>query len=296
MPKVLIVADVKNWAFDYFGKALQKYCKKISVDITYTRMKPAYTFDHKPYDIVFWMIDVRPDKLQKKSIPRKKVIYAIRSDIKTCPRKSYFKESRWIYEHAAAVAVCNRDMFDYFYKKHPKVYYMPGGVDIDIFKPQRTPYNSYEAMTVGWSGSLNYWGKELKGIEVIEEACNKAGLKFKPAILEQKRRNQKQMAEYYNTIHIYADMSSHAGRQNGILEAGACGKIVVATNIGIVSELIKHGENGFVSSRGGLYNTLSHIREDHLIFGEKLRKDVTEKWDWKIHAEKFEKMIKDVLK
>jgi glycosyltransferase involved in cell wall biosynthesis len=85
-------------------------------------------------------------------------------------------------------------------------------------------------------------------------------------------------------------MSVAAGRQNGLLEAGSCGKALISTNCGVARELINHGSNGFIveRTRGDLEEALVRIVPYVKNFGLNIRKEVVKRWSWKIQAKTFE--------
>lgn len=286
--KALIVADVSGWVFDYFGKALQKYCKGWKIDIVYGR-KCKYKFKHKPYRIVFFMVDVRPDKLIKAKIPKEKVIIAARSDV---TKSSFYKESCELRKYCTCVAVANKSLESFFNGKIDRVRLAEGGVDHNLFyylsKKMANP------PVVGWAGSTKYFDKGYRGVDVLRRACKELGYRFFPAIKEVKYRTQEQMVKYYQSIDIYVDLSRGAGRQNGLLEAGASGKVLISTRVGIAEQLITDGENGFLTDREHIKETLKKAVAFNL--GRKMRDEIEKNWTWEAHALKIEAIFNEVAK
>jgi glycosyltransferase involved in cell wall biosynthesis len=160
-------------------------------------------------------------------------------------------------------------------------------VDTELFKPTFKPFN--DPPIVGWSGSIKYWGVNVKGVNYIKKACEKAGYPFRPAIVEKKRRTQREMVDYYNSIDIYVDASRSAGRQNGILEAGACAKTVLATDTGITKQIIRNEHNGLVIKRKHIAEALKKATPE---MGRRLYDDVLREWTWKRHAERIDEVFK----
>jgi glycosyltransferase involved in cell wall biosynthesis len=57
------------------------------------------------------------------------------------------------------------------------------------------------------------------------------------------------MGKFYSNGHIYLNFSSSEGTPMPLLEAMACGRPVITTNVGISEEVVSHGENGWVIPR-----------------------------------------------
>jgi glycosyltransferase involved in cell wall biosynthesis len=62
--------------------------------------------------------------------------------------------------------------------------------------------------------------------------------------------DQKTIPRYYNSADICIFPSLHEGFGLVVLEAMACGKPIIASNIGSFQELISHGKNGYLFRTG----------------------------------------------
>jgi 1,4-alpha-glucan branching enzyme len=88
-----------------------------------------------------------------------------------------------------------------------------------------------------------------------------------------------------------------------LLEAEACGKPVLASNIGGVTEIVQHGENGFlfnpndIDSIADAINTLFEMPEQARLMGERGRELVEKHYPWNKIAEQtlafYEKTIRE---
>jgi glycosyltransferase involved in cell wall biosynthesis len=247
MKKILIVADVPNWAFDNIYKALSKFCKNYHFFVQYTQnISSEYlSKNHVDYDLILYLPDYLIDLLVHAKIPKKKVIIAIRSMSKL----NFFKDANLMNETASAIVVANSKLFESLKTLHPFVVLAPGGVDTEIFIPKENKL--HEPIVVGWAGSRDNFGSDFRGLNLIQEACELLGYNYHPALKEEKWRIIQEMVKYYqDEIDVYVDASKEAGRQNGLLEAAACGKFIIATkDVGISNELIKHEENGLLINR-----------------------------------------------
>jgi hypothetical protein len=255
----------------------------------------------KEIDIILWLPDWRIDLLRDlKNLDSKKLILAIRCNVFKKDERTlkFYSDGNNLRKICAGIACANLSLKQRFKKLHPNVYYMPGGVDTDIFRPINR--NWHNPPIVGWAGSEKNFGREARGLDLIQSACDSMKLEFKPILREHKWYSESEMVKYYqDEIDIYVDAHDHAGRQNGLLEAGACGKTIVATRAGISEELILSGVNGFLCNRtverikGALFQS---ITADHDKISRNIREDIERKWSWKMHARYFEEMFNDVIR
>jgi glycosyltransferase involved in cell wall biosynthesis len=99
---------------------------------------------------------------------------------------------------------------------------------------------------------------------------------------------------------ILVNPSYGEGLPTSVLEGGAIGLAVVATNVGGTSEIISDGKNGFLVHPGNvreLHEKIallvknSQLREK---LGKALQKTVREKFDWDKITVNFEKVLKSL--
>jgi len=97
------------------------------------------------------------------------------------------------------------------------------------------------------------------------------------------------MPGFYNGIDVYLCASSSEGFSLSVLEAAACGRPIISTNVGGCEELIRNGENGFLVERD-----VDAIVEKLLFFkghrdalrsmGEAARDIIETDWGWEQRA------------
>lgn len=289
---VLVVADVKHWAFDKIYRGLKNNCKDWDIDVFYTctdRKVP-----HRNYSVVLFLCDYQAHIIPRDSIPKEKLVLAIRQEDKI--DHPIFKDSGILKQTVRTIAASNQNLFDRFSQIHSDVRLMPGGVDTDKFFYQEP--NLQDPVRVGWAGSFSNFGKEYRGIPIIEAACSRTGaMVFKPAIREQTFRDENAMVKYYHDeIDIYVDMSKGAGRQNGLIEAASCGVPIISSKVGIAEQLIKHGKTGFLCDRdptelAELLNATIPLIDQ---FSRGIRQEVELNWSWKKQAKAFEDLFEEI--
>ena len=95
-------------------------------------------------------------------------------------------------------------------------------------------------------------------------------------------------------------MSETEGLNNGIMEAGALGKVVIATNVGAAPEMIINGQTGFICERNveALVERLKwcsqYIRTSKSM-GCRLQKEIQANWSWDRCITRYEEMFEMIL-
>lgn len=292
MNKVLVVADVNWWAFERIVQGLKKYCTQWKVDAHYLRADT--NIPHNNYDVIFYLCDWITEPIFENRIPRDKLVLAIRQ-AEDLPYSLYTEPGK-LQKTVKMVAVSNKDLVNKYISKHDTVRIASGGVDTDFFSFKEKFFE--EPVRVGWAGSSGNFGREFRGLDLIQEACDKIGFIFNPAIREKRLRTIEEMREYYhNQIDIYVDMSFSAGRQNGLIEAGSCGLTIISCRSGVAEDLIIHGYNGFLIQRNveSLSLNLAAVNNNSFVYGKRIRSDIEGKWSWKVQAPIFERIFEECV-
>ncbi|MFA5732826.1 MAG: glycosyltransferase [Acidithiobacillus sp.] len=299
MKKVVVNVDIPNWAFDRIYHGLKKYCTNYKIFCNYN----CYLGNHNEFDIVVFLCDFHPPFLTQYNIPKEKVLFCVRSDVF---RKDLdFYNSGKIKNYAKIVAASNRMLFDKCKTIHDNVKLIHGGVDTNVFQYKHRDFCSSKIIRVGWAGSNSNFGKEMRGLLIIEKACKIASeldkyntYIFNPAYRETKWRTQSEMVSYYlDEIDVYVDMSEHAGRQNGLVEAGSCGIPLISSHAGIANELIEDSKNGILINRNvdELVDALLKIKFFAKNFSKNIRETIDKKWSWQHQSTLFENAFKELL-
>lgn len=112
---------------------------------------------------------------------------------------------------------------------------------------------------------------------------------------------RKDIPQLMNACDIFILPSKGEGMPGVLMEAAACGKPIVASDIdGGTSDIVKHGENGFLAKPGNLKSFLNYTKM--LIDNDILRKKMGEaslekikKFDWDVVTSKYEELYKEVI-
>ena len=112
---------------------------------------------------------------------------------------------------------------------------------------------------------------------------------------------RKDIPQLMNACDIFILPSMGEGMPGVLMEAAACGKPIVASDIlWGTSDIVKHGENGFLAEPGKFESFLNYTKM--LIDNDILRKEMGEtslkkikKFDWDVVTSKYEELYKGII-
>ena len=120
-------------------------------------------------------------------------------------------------------------------------------------------------LVVGWLGnsspSCHGW---LKGLEVIKRVCARHPEKFVLRYHNKWEKNDipySQVGDFYRDIDIYVCFSLYEGSPNTIMEASACGRAWISTDVGEVDQLI-----GYDAGCGIVIERREDVLEERLMY------------------------------
>lgn len=200
-------------------------------------------------------------------------------------------------QHTAAVHVNSRILEKKLAKYHPKVYYVPNGVDCELFP--YVPPTPHKNLVVG------FLGRPLPG-KGVGDIIKPVVTSVDGAVFVQKAKNWRtavpieNLSSFYASIDIYMVASTIDGTPNPALEAAATGRPIIANRIGNMPEFIQDGVNGFLVARNKQeyrQKLQLFVKKRSLIetMGKAARETAEQRWDWKIRAEHYRQMFKEVL-
>ena len=112
---------------------------------------------------------------------------------------------------------------------------------------------------------------------------------------------RKDIPQLMNACDIFILPSMGEGMPGVLMEAAACGKPIVASGIeGGTSDIIKHGENGFLAELGNIESFLNYTKM--LIDNDILRKEMgnaslekIKKFNWDVVTSKYERLYNSLV-
>ncbi|MFH8120407.1 MAG: glycosyltransferase family 4 protein [Candidatus Aenigmatarchaeota archaeon] len=143
------------------------------------------------------------------------------------------------------------------------------------------------------TGEISNYAKML--LELVDKLDLKEKIIFTGAI----PRND--LPKYYSVADLFVLPSVYEAMPIVLLEAMACGKPLIGSNVGGIPELVKDGYNGFIFKPGDykdLSNKIRVIFEDKDLrrnFGMRSRELAEKEFSWKIIAKKIYETYNEVM-
>jgi len=187
-------------------------------------------------------------------------------------------------------------------KYRADMYYLPNGVDTDLFVPPKELKYNPEQITIGWVGNKDRGEKNYKTIlsHVRKNLPKPLSLKLvrtKKSSHARRIKPHNKMYKFYRNIDYYLVTSSYEGTPNPALEAAACGVPVITTPVGNMPELIEHGINGFFvkCKAKSVLRRLSKLKnispEKYQEMSLAIRSRIEAAWNWKDACKGFSKFF-----
>jgi glycosyltransferase involved in cell wall biosynthesis len=294
-PKILFMTDVKDWAWWIKSEYIKKYLSdefdiEIQNLLTDNNIQLHHKVDQQKHDLYFSYGFSYIDFLNK--VPKHKKICGVTAHR---TKQQIFPKMIQAGHHHANSKMLLKELHNMGFKR---AYYVPNGVNEDLFKPIK-PLREEGDLVVG------HVGKECpaKGQrEFILPAIQATGCKSATNLRTFKDKlPHTEMPNIYNEMDVFVVASTEDGTPNPALEAAACGRPIISNKIGNMPEFIIDGWNGFIVPRklNAYIEKIMYFRanRDELIrMGKNARKTVEEGWTWKIQAENYRKMFKDIFK
>lgn len=187
-------------------------------------------------------------------------------------------------------SVSNIHLLKEYLLHYKDVYYTPFGVDHNIYKSYTNP-NDYKNV-FGFVGNTSRVEKRFKIIKNIINNIPNAKLETATNL---DLFNDSQMVEFYNKIGTLICFSTSEGTPNPILESAACGRNIITTNVGNVSELFLNNlKNNIIDSEISLKNNILNIINkdiDLSLNGNCLKENILNNWTWEIKSKNFKNFL-----
>lgn len=240
-PKLAILVDRPNWAYDFFAHNVRDVLSdQFDIDIYYVTQSPVIS--PEVYDLLhvcFWGETYH----HKFNFPPSRVVKEVSShrwqfDAPYGPIKVQEFVNEYLSD-ANTVVATSLALYDLLQAHSQPVYHVQNGFDPTIFSPNCKMLKG--PIQIAWCGNA---ADPVKGVDNI----------LKPSALGYSLRlatgnvPQNNLAEFYRQSDVYVVCSVHEAEPLTLIEAMACGCFPVCCQVGIVPELVRHKENGYIVS------------------------------------------------
>lgn len=283
--KYLFIVDSYSWALNKRALNLKKFLN-LNADIIHFNKCNNINFNN--YDVVYslnWPIyGYIRDNLKERKF---KLVTTISSHEENRP--ILIKD---ILKQHDKFSVSNIHLYNEYKKYYKNVYFTPFGVDESVYLKKTNP-NDYRNI-VGFVGNIDRKEKRfnlikdtilsLKNIELIT-ATNYDLF------------NENEMVNFYNKIGTLICFSTSEGTPNPILEAAACGRNIITSNVGNISQLFPKYllDNNIINSKDCIKNKLNNIIKNNNIDleynGNLLKNEILKNWSWSIKSKNFYNLL-----
>lgn len=292
--KILIVYDIPDWAYHFRAKALMKYAPD---DFSVT-ISPSFKelLQQEDFHLVFFLPFSHVNQLTEycNQIGKKPVIITS-FNVGWGYANDWLEQAR---EYSDAVIINNYQMWDKSGRLQ-NTYYLPNGVDRDIFKYEVPVENRMSRLL--WCGSEFH--RKIKGYDDIlislKDRLKNHGLQLDLRLVSStgpEKYSRDQMARWYNTGAVYVCASLAEGTPNPALEAASCGCTIVSTPVGNMPELIEHGINGYIVKwdvEAFLEYALAAINNQAVLTQNMLK--TIEAWNWAQRSKEFYSLFRKLI-
>jgi glycosyltransferase involved in cell wall biosynthesis len=220
---------------------------------------------------------------------------------------------RLIVSQADYVSGVSQSAVDFSKKlgaKNPKVIF--NGIDSDIWDVPKVKHNTFEIAFVGriveakGVQDILYAIQDMKGIKVsivgigsyeetLEELVKKMDLEGRVSFLGKKSHFE--IAKLFRKMDIFVNPSYTEGLPTSVMEAGASGCCVIATDVGGTREIIEHGKSGYLflpRDRVQLKSYIEELQKDkgkRTRFGKTLQENIQKKFRWESIRDQYIELI-----
>ena len=236
MPNILLMPDKRGWAFDFFcsyaAEALRR--RDWHVDTVYVLEGKQPPLPFGAYHLAF-NPNYTPCPMDRRL--RGKLVRGIYGHKWVWGANPHRALERAL-KGAVAVIVPNRKLQAMIGWYFSRTFQVCEGIDPSIMRFIRQ--RSGSKLVAAWAGDPRQTWKRLD--EIVRPACLRAGIELRVAT----DLTREQLCEFYNDVDVVLVASREEGSPNAVFEAGACGRTVIGTAVGIIPEAIVDDRNGFI--------------------------------------------------
>lgn len=243
--KLMILYDIKGWAYYHEAIGLQKYLRQNKIDASienYPKFYGKYSESQKKkYDLVF----LYPRQARPLTYPPQKTITKF-SSFGDFSKQKDLNSDNFIKFVCTNKQILEKAITQLPHRKN-KIVYIPLAIDTEIFT--NTPLEKRAKLTFAFAGNHKRRGK---GYDIISQSIKNAGNKinFKQALAGPNKLSYHQMNDFYNSIDVIICMSSAEGGPLTGFEGGACGvPMICGCKKSAIWEVTKNNKDCFKIER-----------------------------------------------
>jgi|GEM_PF-6745829 hypothetical protein len=237
-PRVLFMVPRREWAYDFSAQSiLRRLEPEYDIRVRYSTDDPMLR--PEPYDLALVFYWAETAHLQRGFDPNRVIEYVSSHRWQHPGKHGPLSVHDFIWRHlsqAGTILTTSQRLLNLLKDECPRVFHAPNGFEISRFHRLRERTGPLRI------GAAGFQGDSVKGYgEILVPAAQ--GHQFE---LAQGTMNHEAMNEFYNRFDVIAVTSAHEGEPLTLIEAMAAGCFPVCTDVGIVPELVRDRENGFI--------------------------------------------------
>lgn len=191
-------------------------------------------------------------------------------------------------------------------------------VDTDVYRPLDNRMELREAYGIGKEEKVILFGAMIpgdyrKGLDLLVDALkylqdtnvvlcivgkqNQVVSETHRMIMLGHVDSREKMCEAYNIADVMVVPSRQENLSNAVLEAMACGTPVAAFAIGGMSDMILHGQNGYMAQafdEQDLANGIQLCCENREMWGTNARQETIDRFSYQVVGEKYKELLEQV--
>src|SRR5579871_6344428 len=295
-PRVCILVDGPNWAYDISARQIKRtLANEFRVDIKYATTNPDVVgSDYDLLHVCFW----GESRYRAFGFNRERIIKEVSSHRwqDDDPRYGPCAPDEFVQRYLSdcdTIVCTSRRLTGMLAGVFPRTFHTPNGIDVNLFGAAGKPRTG--ELVFGWAGNIN---DAVKGFrDFVEPACaNRFVL-----VAAKGELSHRQMPKFYRNVDVFVVSSRHEGEPLPLLEAMASACFPVCVDVGIVPELIRHKENGYIVPERSIaafreaFEWCDRHRDDVRAAGLANASLIARERNWKVCAQGFARVYRDTL-
>jgi len=289
-PKLLLLTDVKGWAWWIKSEYIKKYLKPYyDIDIKSLVDDRKRPINYKKYDLYFTYGYSYVNNITRAPFERRISGITAHRPLNVIINK--MKRVGWT--HANSVL-----LYQELKSIHKNCFYVPNGVDSELFKPNEEIRPKNELVF----GHIGKKSPKKGQAEYIEPAINKSGVKYYSHYNNYKSKvPHNKMPDMYRNFDVFLCASTEDGTPCPALEAAASGIPIISNKIGNMPELIENYETGILLEKKDIDLYVDAIKwcrnnpDKVAEMGRNIRKKIETEWTWELMARNYLRMFDYIL-